>query len=381
DLTTRGFTGHEHLNETDLIHMNGRVYDYNLGRFYSVDPFIQFPENSQSVNGYSYILNNPLSGTDPSGYQSNSDVDTQTAAGSSSGGNSAMDTAKARIHKTAPTGSNIKSQVRIAVNGGTAEFSSSGELLSGSGNLRGLLSTLIVSGNGGVSTPTINMGNGQGNTGQDSPDGLSDVGKPGTGGNGMGNSLNAQMDATGCQVPYKCDSNLIDTKPGIKANSVTADTLPSGSQGAGVSVPHWAKNPLGFAMFALTYSQGISISADRADEYNRQIFRVVNPAEYAILQTTGQFPPSPSGFEEKQFWVRIEHAHKWVERLHMRGWESSVAIISTLVRDSTFRLSVDVNEPGIGYFRSFGPEALPILNRDAQEFGIYTHKIIGDGFE
>jgi RHS repeat-associated protein len=94
DLTTRGFTGHEHLNETDLIHMNGRVYDYNLGRFYSVDPFIQFPENSQSVNGYSYILNNPLSGTDPSGYQSNSDVDTQTAAGSSSGGNSAMDQAK-----------------------------------------------------------------------------------------------------------------------------------------------------------------------------------------------------------------------------------------------------------------------------------------------
>ncbi|MCG8465443.1 MAG: hypothetical protein MI750_11400 [Xanthomonadales bacterium] len=48
--------------------MNGRVYDYNLGRFYSVDPFTQFPENSQSVNGYSYILNNPLSGTDPSGY-------------------------------------------------------------------------------------------------------------------------------------------------------------------------------------------------------------------------------------------------------------------------------------------------------------------------
>ncbi|MCG8465445.1 MAG: hypothetical protein MI750_11410 [Xanthomonadales bacterium] len=48
--------------------MNCREYDYNLGRFYSVDPFIQFPENSQSVNGYFYILNNTLSGTDPSGY-------------------------------------------------------------------------------------------------------------------------------------------------------------------------------------------------------------------------------------------------------------------------------------------------------------------------
>ncbi|WP_260680335.1 RHS repeat-associated core domain-containing protein [Thalassotalea sp. PS06] len=48
--------------------MNGRVYDYNIGRFLSVDPFIQSPGDSQSVNPYSYIMNNPLSGTDPTGY-------------------------------------------------------------------------------------------------------------------------------------------------------------------------------------------------------------------------------------------------------------------------------------------------------------------------
>ena len=48
--------------------MNGRVFDYRLGRFYGVDPFIQFPANSQSLNPYSYILNNPLAGTDPTGY-------------------------------------------------------------------------------------------------------------------------------------------------------------------------------------------------------------------------------------------------------------------------------------------------------------------------
>jgi hypothetical protein len=52
--------------------MNGRVYDYNLGRFLSVDPFIQEPGNSQSMNPYSYIMNNPLAGTDPSGYKSKS---------------------------------------------------------------------------------------------------------------------------------------------------------------------------------------------------------------------------------------------------------------------------------------------------------------------
>jgi RHS repeat-associated protein len=71
-LSTRGFTGHEHLDATYLIHMNGRVYDYRLGRFLSVDPIISNPLSSQAINPYSYIGNNPLSGTDPTGYQSRS---------------------------------------------------------------------------------------------------------------------------------------------------------------------------------------------------------------------------------------------------------------------------------------------------------------------
>jgi len=48
--------------------MNGRVYDANLGRFISADPHIQNPLNSQSLNRYSYVMNNPLSFTDPSGF-------------------------------------------------------------------------------------------------------------------------------------------------------------------------------------------------------------------------------------------------------------------------------------------------------------------------
>ena len=66
--TLRGFTGHEHVDDLRLIHMNGRMYDPQLGRFLSVDPVIQFPSNGQSLNPYSYILNNPLAGRDPSGY-------------------------------------------------------------------------------------------------------------------------------------------------------------------------------------------------------------------------------------------------------------------------------------------------------------------------
>ncbi|MBV7330176.1 RHS repeat-associated core domain-containing protein [Chloroflexi bacterium TSY] len=64
----RGFTGHEHLAAVGLIHMNGRVYDPDIGRFLSADPFVQFPKNLQSLNRYSYAQNNPLSYTDPTGF-------------------------------------------------------------------------------------------------------------------------------------------------------------------------------------------------------------------------------------------------------------------------------------------------------------------------
>ncbi len=67
-VTTRGYTGHEQLDEVGLIHMNGRVYDPKLGRFIQADTFIQFADNTQSYNRYSYVLNNPLRYTDPSGH-------------------------------------------------------------------------------------------------------------------------------------------------------------------------------------------------------------------------------------------------------------------------------------------------------------------------
>ncbi|MEZ5558136.1 MAG: RHS repeat-associated core domain-containing protein [Pseudomonadales bacterium] len=67
-FTTKGFTGHEGLDSVGLIHMNGRVYDPKIGRFVSADPYVQSPEDTQSLNRYSYVGNNPMSSTDPSGH-------------------------------------------------------------------------------------------------------------------------------------------------------------------------------------------------------------------------------------------------------------------------------------------------------------------------
>ncbi len=68
DITNRGFTGHEQIDSVGLIHMNGRVYDAELGRFLSADPNVQALDNLQNFNRYSYVLNNPLSYTDPTGF-------------------------------------------------------------------------------------------------------------------------------------------------------------------------------------------------------------------------------------------------------------------------------------------------------------------------
>jgi RHS repeat-associated protein len=65
--TTKGFTGHEHIGAVGLINMNARVYDPTIGRFMSPDSLVENFYLSQILNRYTYVGNNPLSLTDPSG--------------------------------------------------------------------------------------------------------------------------------------------------------------------------------------------------------------------------------------------------------------------------------------------------------------------------
>ncbi|MEM1223390.1 MAG: RHS repeat-associated core domain-containing protein [Verrucomicrobiota bacterium] len=70
DLIPRGYTGHEMIDDLGLVHMNGRIYDPQLGRFLSADLLIEDIFNLQTFNRYSYVLNNPLTRIDITGYNS-----------------------------------------------------------------------------------------------------------------------------------------------------------------------------------------------------------------------------------------------------------------------------------------------------------------------
>ena len=65
-LLYRGFTGHEHLPQFNLINMNGRMYDPVLGLMLSPDNFVQ-EHRTLNYNRYSYCVNNPLKYVDKDG--------------------------------------------------------------------------------------------------------------------------------------------------------------------------------------------------------------------------------------------------------------------------------------------------------------------------
>lgn len=61
------YTGQEHDGETGLHYYNARYYNPDIRRFTQADPIIQNVYDPQMLNRYSYVRNNPLRYTDPSG--------------------------------------------------------------------------------------------------------------------------------------------------------------------------------------------------------------------------------------------------------------------------------------------------------------------------
>src|ERR1051325_9783452 len=68
DTNRKKFTGYERDAETGLDFAQARYFSSTEGRFISADSLLGSLANPQTFNRYSYVLNNPLNSTDPTGH-------------------------------------------------------------------------------------------------------------------------------------------------------------------------------------------------------------------------------------------------------------------------------------------------------------------------
>ncbi|MFE6551730.1 RHS repeat-associated core domain-containing protein [Streptomyces sp. NPDC057746] len=81
----KGFLGKTRDTTTGLTHVGAREYDPSIGQFLSVDPVLDVSD-AQSLNGYSYADNSPVTSSDPTGLMIPADPGGPVSGGSSSGG-------------------------------------------------------------------------------------------------------------------------------------------------------------------------------------------------------------------------------------------------------------------------------------------------------
>ena len=95
DLTAYKYTDQELDTETGLYNYKARFYDPVIGRFISADIVIPDLYNPQSLNRYSYCINNPLIYVDPNGQNYGGYGDAETAASAETGMDASFDSSGA----------------------------------------------------------------------------------------------------------------------------------------------------------------------------------------------------------------------------------------------------------------------------------------------
>ena len=111
-----------------------------------------------------------------------------------------------------------------------------------------------------------------------------------------------------------------------------------------------------------------------------QIYRVTGKAETQMVLGRLTWPPNnPSGFTQKQFWHNLQDARAYQQAVLTNNWDPyamTLTILSIRVTPTTMAQGFQFTDPINGIPRpavSFGPEALPALNRETFTYGIWIH--------
>ena len=89
--TDKLFTGQREMAGLGIYHYQARFYPPKLGRFLSADTIVPSYANPQSLNRFSYVTNNPLKYTDPSGHRACSTDEECKEMGITSSGKTYLD--------------------------------------------------------------------------------------------------------------------------------------------------------------------------------------------------------------------------------------------------------------------------------------------------
>lgn len=76
--TDFGYTGQRNMSSLGIMDYKARFYDQSIGRFLQPDTIVSNPAGPQTWNRYSYVSNNPINFTDPTGHKQNCYQDTQS---------------------------------------------------------------------------------------------------------------------------------------------------------------------------------------------------------------------------------------------------------------------------------------------------------------
>jgi RHS repeat-associated protein len=124
----------------------------------------------------------------------------------------------------------------------------------------------------------------------------------------------------------------------------------------------------------------LTLSGDTVQQQlNIPLFRAVGSVEFAQIQATGQYAPSPNAFGQKQFWTNLSDAQWYANAVVAKGWDPTSTIVQSSVTQQTFSMGTlfsDAGHPAV----SFPDFALPAVNADAaRSGGIIVVQTCGDG--
>lgn len=410
--TDRGYTGHEHLDDVGVVHMNGRLFDPTAGVFMQPDPLVQDAGDLQNFNRYGYCLNNPLTCTDPTGFASVGPG--AAAAGSGSGSAASMFGSMAVSPSASPTRYAMGSAsdatgkgAAQATQGGSGQAVSGFQVPSFSDPYTAM--KWVSENSAAIKAAGWDVGSmyrafqgwayniardGQRSAenqrlmreASDAIAAQAAIAGAAAGGSGFGSSVRERKGdifVNGVFVSRTYWVNAESVRQAIDATNGGGRSLAFVPPAPVIfAAPAAAKTSLleatATGVLRIAGPLALALTPSSTSDESVVLYRAVSAAELADIKRTKTFNPAPNGSEMKQFWRTPGDAQSFSEIMNnMLKSVEYTNIVSVRVSWETYTLGVPGTDPLNGVNRpyvTYSMPTLPPLNLDAVKNGVQVVK-------